>query len=89
LVQRIQDGFLEFDRMIASADMMALAGCLGKVMGPRGLMPNPKVGAMTPNVAQAVKDARGAPSPLPHIGRWLSISCQVIVRSPVLSGSQV
>jgi large subunit ribosomal protein L1 len=58
LVQRIQDGFLDFDRVIASPDMMALVGRLGKVLGPRGLMPNPKVGTVTPNVAQAVKDAK-------------------------------
>jgi large subunit ribosomal protein L1 len=59
LVQRIQEGFLDFDRVIASPDMMALVGRLGKVLGPRGLMPNPKVGTVTPNVAQAVKDAKG------------------------------
>ncbi len=59
LVERIQGGFLEFDRVIASPDMMALVGRLGKVLGPRGLMPNPKVGTVTPNVAQAVKDAKG------------------------------
>ena len=59
LVERVQGGFLEFDRVIASPDMMALVGRLGKVLGPRGLMPNPKVGTVTPNVAQAVKDAKG------------------------------
>ncbi len=59
LVQRIQDGFLDFDRVIATPDMMALVGRLGKVLGPRGLMPNPKVGTVTPNVGQAVKDAKG------------------------------
>jgi large subunit ribosomal protein L1 len=59
LVERIQGGFLEFDRVIATPDMMALVGRLGKVLGPRGLMPNPRVGTVTPNVAQAVKDAKG------------------------------
>ncbi len=59
LVQRVQEGFMDFDRVIASPDMMALVGRLGKVLGPRGLMPNPKVGTVTPNVAQAVKDAKG------------------------------
>jgi large subunit ribosomal protein L1 len=59
LVERIQGGFLEFDRVIATPDMMALVGRLGKVLGPRGLMPNPRVGTVTPNVGQAVKDAKG------------------------------
>jgi len=59
LVQRVQEGFMDFDRVIATPDMMALVGRLGKVLGPRGLMPNPKVGTVTPNVGQAVKDAKG------------------------------
>ena len=59
LVERIQGGFMEFDRVIATPVMMALVGRLGKILGPRGLMPNPRVGTVTPNVGQAVKDAKG------------------------------
>ncbi len=59
LMERIQGGDIPFDRIIATPDMMGLVGRLGKVLGPRGLMPNPRVGTVTPDVTQAVKDAKG------------------------------
>jgi large subunit ribosomal protein L1 len=59
LAAKVQAGEIEFDRCIATPDMMALVGRLGKVLGPRGLMPNPKLGTVTPNVAEAVRAAKG------------------------------
>lgn len=59
LFEQINGGLINFDRVIASPDMMPLVGRLGKILGPRGLMPNPKVGTVTPDVAKAVKDAKG------------------------------
>ena len=59
LAEQVQKGDINFDRCIATPDMMGLVGRLGKVLGPRGLMPNPKVGTVTMDVTQAVKDAKG------------------------------
>ncbi len=58
LVARVQDGFMDFDVCVASPDMMGLVGRLGKVLGPRGLMPSPKAGTVTPDVAKAVTEAK-------------------------------
>jgi len=59
LAEKVQAGQIEFDRCIAAPDMMGIVGRLGKVLGPRGLMPNPKLGTVTANVAEAVKAAKG------------------------------
>jgi len=58
LVARVQEGFLDFDRVIATPDLMGAVGKLGRVLGPRGLMPNPKVGTVTFDVTNAVKEAK-------------------------------
>ena len=57
--KKIQEGWLEFDRVVATPDMMAVVGQLGKVLGPKGLMPNPKLGTVTDNISDAVKNIKG------------------------------
>jgi large subunit ribosomal protein L1 len=59
LAEKVQAGQIDFDRAIATPDMMALVGRLGKVLGPRGLMPNPRLGTVTQNIAEAVQAAKG------------------------------
>lgn len=58
LMEQVQGGMMDFDRCIATPDMMGIVGRLGKVLGPKGMMPNPKLGTVTPNVADAVKAAK-------------------------------
>jgi large subunit ribosomal protein L1 len=59
LVEKVKEGWLDFDKAIATPDMMGLVGRIGRVLGPRGLMPNPKTGSVTFDVAQAVSDSKG------------------------------
>ncbi len=59
LAEKVQAGQIDFDRAIATPDLMSLVGRLGKILGPRGLMPNPRLGTVTPNVAEAVRAAKG------------------------------
>ncbi|MFT8737184.1 MAG: 50S ribosomal protein L1 [Zymomonas mobilis] len=59
LMEAIQDGTIDFDRCIATPDMMGVVGRLGKILGPKGMMPNPKLGTVTMNVTEAVKAAKG------------------------------
>src|SRR5262249_59805873 len=65
LVERVQGGWMEFDTAVATPDLMGQVGRLGKVLGPRGLMPNPKLGTVTFDVGRAVRDSNASQPALP------------------------
>ena len=66
LAAKIKEGFMDFDVVIASPDAMRVVGQLGQILGPRGLMPNPKVGTVSPDVAHSGQERQGRPGAVPH-----------------------
>ena len=76
LVERIREGWLEFDAAVATPDMMREVSKVGRVLGPRGLMPNPKTGTVTPNVAQVVKELKAGKVEY-RLDRYANVHCSV------------
>ena len=90
LMEDMQAGNLDFDRVIATPDMMGVVGRLGKVLGPKGLMPNPKLGTVTPNVDQGGQGRQGRPGRIPRReGRASSTPASARPASPKASSRRI